>query len=112
VGWSSPLPRPLPGFPAFSPDGDRIAFTTSCRGDFFEIFTMSADGSNPRNLTRNQIDDFDPDFSPDGKHLAFTTSRDGNDEVYTVKADGSVPRNVTQEPSNPDQNPSWQPTRQ
>jgi Tol biopolymer transport system component len=75
------------------------------------VYTMSADGSGQSNLTREEAFDGDPTWSPSGRRVAFTTSRDGNEEVYTVKADGSTARNVTQQPSNPDQNPSWQPAR-
>ena len=64
--------------PSWSPDGERIAFSSNRDGDF-EIYVMDADGGNLRNLTDNnrQDDDgpawFDPAFavSPAGKTLTM-----------------------------------------
>jgi Tol biopolymer transport system component len=42
--------------PAWSPDGNEIAFTSSRDGNL-EIYIMNADGSNPRNLTNNPAGD-------------------------------------------------------
>ena len=48
-------------WPAWSPDGKRIAFTSNRDGNY-EIYVMNADGSDLRNLTR---------------HPARTTTRPG-----------------------------------
>jgi Tol biopolymer transport system component len=46
---------------AFSPDGNKIAFT-SVRTDHFEVFVMNAkDGSGQKNLTNHLGRDIDPD---------------------------------------------------
>ena len=45
--------------PSWSPDGERIAFTTD-RGRSVEIYVMNASGKNPRNLTKHPHDDTDP----------------------------------------------------
>ena len=49
--------------PAWSPDGNWIAFTTSRDGDR-EIYVMDADGIGLRNLTRDPADDIFPDWDP------------------------------------------------
>jgi Tol biopolymer transport system component len=43
--------------PVWSPDGSKIAFTSSRDGDA-EIFVMNADGSDETQLTHNAVDDF------------------------------------------------------
>ena len=59
--------------PSWSPDGERIAFTSDRKGEFqnFEIYVMDADGGNEQRLTENRVDDGHPSWSPDGKRIAF-----------------------------------------
>ena len=47
----------LDGIPAWSPDGQKIAFTSKRDGNW-EIYVMNADGSGQRNLTRNAANDY------------------------------------------------------
>ena len=59
---------------------------------------MDADGSNPRNLSQNPLNDGgDGGFalSPDGRKIAFGTNRDKNGEIYVMNADGSGQRRLT-----------------
>ena len=58
-------------YPAWSPDGQRIAFM-SWRNGRTEIFTADADGANQQLLIAMPAGDaVDPRWSPDGKYLAF-----------------------------------------
>lgn len=50
-------------FPAFSPDGAQITFASERDGNW-EIYTMNADGSQPRRLTHNEAQDTDPTWRP------------------------------------------------
>jgi Tol biopolymer transport system component len=54
--------------PAFSPDGERIAFRSSRDGG--GIFVMGRTGEAVRRLTRRG---FKPTWSPEGQEIAFTT---------------------------------------
>ncbi|MFO6446374.1 amidohydrolase family protein [Erythrobacter sp. NE805] len=84
--------------PRFSPDGRRIAFTSD-RGGGDNIWVMNADGSDKRQVTK---EDFrllnQPGWSPDGRFIVakkhFTTERSaGTGEIwlYHVSGGGGVP---------------------
>ena len=93
--------------PAWSPDGTKIAFTSSRDGNF-EIYVMGTDGSNPTRLTDNNADDGSPAWSPDGTKIAFDTDRnDGSNEIYVMAADGSSPTRLTNGGYN--FQPAWSP---
>jgi Tol biopolymer transport system component len=80
--------------PAFSPNGQKITFTSD-RGGGTEIWVMNADGSNPQQLTNASGRDEHPSFSPDGTKIAFTARRGGNVDIYTMNADGSGQTRLT-----------------
>ena len=48
----------LDGFPAWSPDGKRIAFVSARGGGNCEIYVMDADGSGQERLTRTPDDEY------------------------------------------------------
>lgn len=69
------LENPLPGSgqgasqPAWSPDGQQIAYTVGFNGAS-QLWVMNADGSNKRRLTDPVLSgDFEPTWSADGRHI-------------------------------------------
>ena len=76
--------------PAFSPDGERIAFRSSRDGG--GIFVMGRTGEAVRRLTR---EGFKPAWSPDGKEIAFTTENADLDPQNTVGLSAMRVVNVT-----------------
>lgn len=74
-----------------------------------EIYVANADGSNPVNVTNNDVYDFDSAFSPDGTMIAFTSERDGDREIYVMNDDGTDQHNITSHPDGQDFEPSWSP---
>jgi Tol biopolymer transport system component len=77
-------------FPAWSPDGDRLAFVSD-RDGTPEVYTVdAAGGANVVRITNGgAVMDAAPSWSPDGKKIAFTSTRDGNAEVYVAAATGA-----------------------
>ena len=84
----------LNGISQFSPDGNRIIFTSN-RDNNYELYIMNSDGSNPFNLTNNQAIDFMPRFSPDGSHIFFLSDRDGSINIYYMTSNGDNVINLT-----------------
>ncbi len=83
------------GLPFFSNDGSKIIFSSK-RGQYYDIFTIGADGSGEINITNNKsFSDDSPCFSPDGKNIAYISWRDGRSEIYIMDADGKNPRRMT-----------------
>ena len=63
------------GVAAFSPDGDQLVFRSS-RNGAFDLYSMSKDGRNVRQLTDDPARDNFPVFSPSGDAIAFSSDRD------------------------------------
>jgi Tol biopolymer transport system component len=97
-------------FPTWSPDGQKIAFTSFRDGGNEDIYVMNADGSGQTRLTNDPAADAKPTWSPDGQKIAFRTDRDGgNYEIYVMDAaDGSGQTNLTNDPGL-DDSPAWSP---
>lgn len=67
----------------------------------FEVWTMNADGTNKRQVTRLGAASFAPFFTPDGKRIIFCTNyfatdaRKRNFDLALINADGSGLERVT-----------------
>ncbi len=91
-------------FPAWSPDGSRIAFASD-RDDEIAMYVMNADGSHLTWVARDAVL---PTWSPDGSSIAFMSDRDDNLEIYVVGADGSGLNRLTDDAAT-DALPAWSP---
>jgi Tol biopolymer transport system component len=91
--------------PAWSPDGEYIAFESTHEGEY-GIFVVDAAGYGLRRLVPGRGGS--PAWSPDGAQIAFSSERDGNYEIYTANADGSDIRRLTFDKAS-DFNPAWSP---
>jgi dipeptidyl aminopeptidase/acylaminoacyl peptidase len=90
--------------PAWSPDGEKIAFAASTGeegGSITDIFVLDRANGERRKLTSSDGPMGWPAFSNDGRRLAFVGHRKGNDarvnaELFVVSLDGDLePRSIS-----------------
>src|SRR5207247_820760 len=84
--------------PAFSPDGSRIAFTSTRDGQP-EIYIMDADGTSPGRLTNSPGADGDAAFTADGQSVVFHSQRTGHRQIFLQPITSSDAVQLTQEPA-------------
>jgi Tol biopolymer transport system component len=82
--------------PAFSPDGERIVFSSN-RSANLDLWVLEPATGALRQLTDDPAQDWDPGFTPDGQHVLWSSDRSGHLEIWRADADGANPRPVTQD---------------
>jgi TolB protein len=106
------------GYPSWSPDGARLAFTHAVRGevgglDQFAVETMGIDGSDRRQVTPNDIQAGEPAWSPDGALIAFQSPPDQEGfpkNLFTIRPDGTGMHPLTADLGVHDSDhPTWSP---
>jgi len=86
--------------PAWSPDGQRVAFTSTRDGES-QLYVMRADGTAVRRVTHDDMPDGHPRWSPDGRQLVFHSPRPAAErrpelvELYVIGVDGTQLRRLT-----------------
>ena len=108
----TPPPLFQDGLAAFSPDGSKIAFTSTRDGDP-EIFVMNRDGTGVTQLTHDNVhEDLGPEWSPDGEKIAFKRNRlrTLESDIVVMDADGTGVHQITDSSSRRyGRFPAWSP---
>ncbi len=104
--------RTREGNPAWSPDGQKIAFTSTAAG-IANVWRMNPDGSERENLSAKSlgadlVEEGQFAWSPDGSLIAYESMRDDNSEIYIMNAEGEEVENITNDPAD-DRGPLWSP---
>ena len=107
--------------PSWSPDGKRIAFTSTEAEDIDRkrprIYVMDADGKNRRKLSNEFVAKWHPSWSPDGRRIAFTSTGvmeivGGPWDIYVMDADGGNKQRLSNDTGPGAWDPSWSPDGQ
>ena len=95
------------GQPAWSPTGDRIAYSGMKDGQI-NIYVIGADGRGNVQLTRDAGNNESPTWSPDGNMLAFSSTRTGKSKIFIMTASGTDQRQLFDLPGE-QTSPAWSP---
>jgi TolB protein len=98
--------------PNWSPLEDLILFQRRVPGtDNWDLYTISADGQDLRQITTSEGSDTDASWSPDGAWLVYSSDFGGLEfaNLFVISAYGGSPIRVTENSSAYDGAPSWSP---
>lgn len=99
TGHKIQLSNPPPGTvgdsnPAFSPDGQNVAFIRGVSSGVDDIYIKPLTGGEPRRLTDDKRYIISLAWSADGRHILFSSNRAGNHALWRVAAAGGTPQRV------------------
>ena len=93
--------------PAWSPNGQLIAFSWRRPSGNYDIYVMDIVSHQLVELTRDAGRNERPSWAPDGRHLVFESTRTGTRQIWAMLADGSEARQLTFDGQS--ESPNWSP---
>lgn len=95
-----------------------VAFSSDRTGNF-EIFTMSVDGFDIKQVTNNALGiaqqpesnevNESPIFSPDGQDIVYVSNKSGDLDIFIAGRTGTTPTDLTQNDAAQDRDPAFSP---
>ena len=103
-------PERSAGYPAWSPDGRRIALEVE-DGGHTQIWVLNRDGTGLRQVTTSAGQHWPHSWAPDNDRIAFAGERDGVWNVWTVSTSSGVTQQLTRftTPNGYVRYPEWSP---
>jgi TolB protein len=92
--------------PAWSPNGQLIAFSWQRPDGNYDIYVMDISTHALVQLTRDTGRNERPCWAPDGRHIVFESTRTGSRQIWTMLADGSNARQITTQGKD-NESPNW-----
>jgi len=92
---TSPPESAADSIPAFSPDGQTVAFARGAGLNSEDIYLSSVRGGEPRRLTEDWQHVHSLAWTPDGREIVFSSNRGGVYSLWRVAASGGVPERVS-----------------
>jgi TolB protein len=83
----------------WSPDGKTLAYPGQRNGEF-DIYSISTEGGEEKQLTTAIGLDDGPEYTPDGKYIYFNSVRTGKMQIWRMHPDGSGQEQVTSDDLN------------
>ncbi|HLK10868.1 MAG TPA: hypothetical protein VKW76_05770 [Candidatus Binatia bacterium] len=100
--------------PSWFPDGTRLLFHSRRKDQpqrglaTRNLWTVNADGSGERRLTKGPKDEYHGVVSPDGRRIVFVSELNGSRDLWIADAGGEDAVPLTDDPGTEDQ-PTWSP---
>jgi TolB protein len=104
---ASPTPpsSPSPSIPVGSPIDPTSLSGRIVFDNFHDIWSINADGTGLRRLTRSRWPEFDPSWSPDGRFIAYRSEPHEHPQLWVMNADGSGQHRLARDGGFPDWSP-------
>jgi Tol biopolymer transport system component len=76
------------GRPDWSRDGRRVVYSSYLGRQWNQLWLMTADGTNPLQLTYGEFDATAPRWSANGRRIAYVSNEGGNTSLWVVEVPG------------------------
>ncbi len=92
--------------PAWSPNGDQLAFT-STRDGISQVYLMKFEDLEPINISSGFVWEYQAEWDPRGTNLLITTSQAEYTEIYLLPIEGGERQRISMQSSQGDSNAAW-----